>query len=99
MNGGAAIAIMTFLGHLLANGRTDIPDLSAPLIMFLIGVVVGGVAILTTYFTQLRLFNESFGRQMKGPTSDVWLYHSIALLIVGLALFGVGSILAVWRMQ
>ncbi|MDZ7644988.1 MAG: hypothetical protein U5K76_12720 [Woeseiaceae bacterium] len=41
-NGTAAISILTFVGHLTANGRTEIPDLRLPLGLLLLGVLVGG---------------------------------------------------------
>ena len=63
VNGGAAIAVLTFLGHLVSRGGVA-PDLRGPLSMFLIGVITGGLATLTTYLTQLTLFNEAVGRTL-----------------------------------
>lgn len=69
-----------------------------PMGCFLTGIIVGGLANLTAYYTQLMLFNESVGN-----TDDTihtkWLYISLALVILGILLFGAGSILTLLELQ
>jgi hypothetical protein len=98
-NGTAAIAIMTFIGHLTANGTADVPDLRLPLGLLLLGVLVGGLAIGTTYVTQLRLFNEAMNRVTKSNPHGFWLNITIFLYFLGIVLFAGGSFMAVWRLS
>ena len=100
-NGAAAIAVMTFLGHFIANGSTKAPDMRLPLALFLGGVLAGGVATVTAYFTQLTLYNESMGTRSteKGVTHVVWLRISIVVMLSGMIAFAAGAGIAVWRLQ
>lgn len=96
-NGAAAIAIMTFVGHLVSNGADNVPDLRWPLGIFLLGVFLGGVAIATTYLTQLRLYNEIVNNHEEAHV--FWLRTTFSLYIVGILVFAAGSFLAVWRLS
>jgi len=100
-NGAAAIAVMTFLGHFIASGKPNAPDMRLPLAVFLGGIVCGGIAIATAYFTQLTLYNESIGNRSmdKGITHVAWLRISIVMMFFGLVAFAAGSAVAVWRLQ
>ena len=100
-NGAAAIAVMTFLGHFISSGSHNVPDMRLPLALFLGGVLAGGVATATAYFTQLTLYNEATGTRAvdKGLTHVVWLRISIVVMLLGMVAFGTGSGIAVWRLQ
>lgn len=96
-NGAAAIAIMTFVGHLVSSGAETVPDMRWPLALFVLGVFLGGVAVATTYMTQLRLFNEVANKHEQKHV--FWLHLTLALYIVGILHFGAGSLLAVWKLS
>lgn len=98
-NGTAAIAIMTFIGHLTTNGAVNVPDLRWPLGLLLLGVLIGGIAIGTTYLTQLRLFNESIESDPESYKHVFWLNITFVLYFIGIVLFGAGSFLAVWKLS
>lgn len=102
-NGAAAIALMTFLGHMFArDGFSGLgPDFRVPLGCFVIGVFLGGVATATSYFTQLALFNEELEQPLTKPfaSHEPWLWTTISLLFAGILLFGVGAFMTVWKLQ
>lgn len=97
VNGGATIALLTFLGDFLKNGNVSI-GMGWPLACFLLGIVVGGVANLTAYLTQLALFNESSDNKQK-TGHQIWLYRTLYLIIGGIALFSFGAILTLLELQ
>lgn len=72
VNGGAVIALLTFLGNLVKNNSVSI-DMAWPMGCFLVGVMVGGLATITAYMTQLSLYNESIGNTLKREHT-FWLY-------------------------
>jgi len=92
-NGGGAIAILAYLGDVTSRGNPA-PDLTYPMASFVIGLVLGGVAIVTAYWTQLLLYNESLGARQRGGHVGL-LYTSMGLLVLSLAAFAVGSLCAV----
>ena len=96
-NGAAAIAVLTFLGHFVAAGKAPVPDLRASLALFISGVFVGGVATMTAYFTQLKIYN-GFIDQLSIAQADghqVWFRATLLLISVGTVVFGIGAIWAV----
>jgi uncharacterized membrane protein YidH (DUF202 family) len=99
-NGAAVISIMTFLGNLYTKGGA-VPSMKVPLILFLLGILLSGVATLTTYFIQFMLFNESVNNQNgDGWGSHVrWLYTTLALIVFSMVAFAVGAFYAVSRLQ
>ena len=97
INGGAVIALLTFLGNLLKNDTVSV-HMGWPMGCFLMGIIVGGLANMTAYLTQLTLFNESVGNT-NNTTHTNWLYATIALVILGIILFGAGSILTLLELQ
>jgi len=55
INGGAAVALLAFLGHLMGTGtveRAALAPLAEALFIFVMGVLFGSVAAATTYFSQ-----------------------------------------------
>lgn len=53
MNGGAAIAVLAFLGHLASINSSMLPAFATPLQLFAIGVALVGALAALTYLTQL----------------------------------------------
>ena len=101
VNGAAALAVLTFLGHLVASEAESLPDLRGPLALFVAGVVVGGVAVATAYMTQLNLFNEVVnpGFSRKPDPHRNWMRSTIFLLFVGVFTFGCGALWGVWKLN
>lgn len=89
INGGAIIALLTFLGNLLKTNPTVInADLACSLYLYIGGILCAGVAHFTGYMTQLKLFNERNGSKKH----RCWLYASMVFLISGIVLFAMGSL-------
>lgn len=99
-NGGAIIALLTFLGDLYSK-NTSVPGMKIPLIAFLSGLLLGGIAAMTTYFTQYMLFNESIKDiDAEGLNSHlVWFRITIFLITLSILAFALGAFMAVARLQ
>jgi uncharacterized membrane protein YidH (DUF202 family) len=96
-NGGGAVALLTFAGNVFSKTGVTL-DRRWPTAWFLLGILLGGLAHLTAYFTQLRLYREDVdGAAATGMYSHTfWLRITIGLVIVGTLAFGVGSMWAVF---
>lgn len=89
-NGGAAVALLAYLGNVAGNGATA-PDMRCPMASFLMGLAACGLAMLFGYLTQLKLLNE-VDRRDKPALSHGWLlWVAIAFFAVSITAFGVGS--------
>ena len=97
VNGGAIIALLTFLGNFLKNNQVTV-DMAWPMGCFLLGIVVGGFANITAYLTQLALYNEGIGNELD-RNHTTWLNWSLVLVCIGILLFGVGSVLALLEIR
>jgi len=93
-NGGAVIAILAFLGKVHGT-NPPIQGMACSLAVFLFGIVVGGLACVSGYLTQLVLYNEYEIRNSESffTKHGTWLWISIVLVIIGIISFGVGSLL------
>ncbi|NYS77702.1 MULTISPECIES: hypothetical protein [Halomonadaceae] len=92
-NGGAAVALLTFMGQLRAKDIAP-PELSCALLFFLLGVLFGGLTAAFSYMTQLTLFRE--GKSELPPNKHHIPMRIAALFaLFGIVSFGVGSWLAV----
>lgn len=95
-NGGAAIALLAFLGKIYEPGKV-LPDVTTSLGWFLAGVFLGGIAHYTAYMTQLSLFNENmdlFKEKLLNNHSK-WLTVSLVIVVSSIICFGVGAWLGV----
>jgi hypothetical protein len=96
INGGAAIAVLTYLGN-LATHNHSIPNIKPTILWYCIGLTAAALAFVVGYITELRLWEE-LNRKARGEA--VVRYHHIGLVIgCALAFLGVlaffrGSILA-----
>ena len=98
-NGGAAVALLAYLGNIAGKGVAA-PDVRFPMGCYLLGLVLCGLAFLSGYLTQLRLYNESIGGGGSGVLRhEVWLYLAIVLAFLSLAAFAVGSYSAAQRLR
>jgi hypothetical protein len=93
-NGGAAVALLAYMGNIAGKGVAA-PDMRFPMAAFLAGLFLCGTAMLFGYLTQLKLLDESRGKE-KPTVKHHWLLRTaIALFACSLIAFGYGSWLAV----
>lgn len=80
INGGAAVALLAFVGHLVGSGTETVPLAATAKVMsaFVSGVLAGGLASGTTYLSQWLY-------------ADDWHKTGFALNILAI-LFGLGSL-------
>ena len=95
LNGGAAVAMLAYLGHVAGKGAHVI-DMRLPMVCYVAGLVLCGLAYFGSYVTQLRLFNESQGRPGVLPHTQP-LYLTMILALLSLVAFAVGSVIAAYR--
>lgn len=96
INGGASVALLAFLGNIYASGRL-VPDMRCAMVLYAIGLFACGLSFATAYFTQLSLLNE-IGKEAR-PTHTVGLYSTVALFLLSLILFAVGSVTAAFNFR
>ena len=95
LNGGAAVAILAYLGNALGK-TTPIPDMRGAMAGYLSGLFLCGVAFFASYMTQLRLYEASVhGRPLRDY--ERWMRTAIIVCLLSLAAFVAGSAWAVWR--
>ena len=87
-NGGAAVAILAYLGNVVGKGFAA-PNMSTPMAIFLAGLVLCGLAMLFAYFNQLSRLNRLSKRE--DPSKDWRLWVTVALFISSLSAFACGS--------
>ena len=96
INGGAAVALLAYLGNVAANNHA-VPDMRCPMLAFLLGLSLCGLALLGSYLTQLLLLNELSKPDQKSERHPVLLWGTILLYVFSLGAFIVGSWQAVVR--
>jgi hypothetical protein len=98
LNGGAAVALLAFLGN-LAGKASAMPDMRCPMAFFLAGLVLCGVCFITSYLTQLTLYNESMGwsNERFYQKHKFWLPVTLLSVLTSILAFAFGSYSAVVR--
>lgn len=100
VNGAGIISILTFLGHL--HSKSDaFPSMKVPIALFVVGLLLSGIAGITTYLVQFRLFNESIQNNYKSGLQShmLWVYVSFILVLGSLIIFGFGAFDAAAKLQ
>lgn len=96
INGGAAVAVLAFIGD-LASSVGMLPDVGKALTWYVLGMALGGIALVTSYLTQLVLFNEA--KSEPSPRflkrHQPWLTLSLVLVVLSVVAFVFGSFEAV----
>ena len=78
VNGGAAVALVAYLGNLASHSsHRRIPNMTCALAFFSSGLFLTVLAFIASYFTQLRLYNED--RIQDGLVDP---QHELAVLIL-----------------
>lgn len=99
INGGAAIAILTYVGNLALHQPTTghLPDIKFALWWYSGGLAATTLAFICAYVTQLRLFIEERDRRGGPPRYKLhWIGPTFGVLLAlgALAAFVTGSISA-----
>ncbi len=83
INGGAAIAILAFLGNLKPGAPLSIPptSLAFPLLSFSAGVLLGALGTMFGYFTQYK-FTYDFVRTGQASIVGILLHLTAVLFVV-----------------
>jgi hypothetical protein len=91
-NGGAAVAILAYLGN-VAGKSGSVPDMRCAMLSFLSGLFFCGWAMVFAYLTQLKRLNRL--AEKENPSGDWRLRVAILFVVLSLLSFGTGSWLAV----
>jgi hypothetical protein len=80
VNGGAAIAVLTYLGNLAARSPPPVhlPQMKPALLWYCGGLVATVMAFIVAYVAQLRLYNEETALRGGGR---VWRLHGLGIAI------------------
>ena len=96
LNGGAAVAILAYLGNVSGN-VTTVPDMRVPMGCYIAGLVLCSLAFATTYLTQFFRFNELVKESYANTPRRhmTWLVLTFSLAILSIVSFAAGSFYAV----
>ncbi|ANC04200.1 hypothetical protein AB688_19660 [Pseudomonas putida] len=88
LNGGAAVALLAFIGKLADVSRLNIPLFAVPLTIFVVGAFLSTISSGLTYLTQV-LYSEQ--RKWRNRTGVFLQMVSIILGATSLCSFGYGT--------
>ncbi|KAF3978674.1 MAG: hypothetical protein HFP77_00705 [Methylococcales symbiont of Iophon sp. n. MRB-2018] len=71
INGGASIALLTFIGNVKDNSITNVAQLAEPLEIFLLGVLLAAIASGATYLAQWFFASRIPWQRIGGNVSNV----------------------------
>lgn len=97
LNGGAAIALLAFLGNAATPGKdvlkaAAISHMAGSMNQFVIGIAFAAFATVLTYIMQLRLFREYMdGTRAYHP---IFLWSAIACVLLSIGAFIYGAHIA-----
>jgi hypothetical protein len=95
VNGGAAVALLAYLGNVASTSGATVINLSCPMLSFVAGLGMCGLAVFFGYLTQLKLLNE-IGKSQNLNFKHTWyLWAAVICYVVSLLAFGWGSYSAV----
>jgi len=92
LNGGAAIAILTFVGNIVQTDKNLAGELAWSIEKFVAGIVCTAVAVVLTYIMQLRLFREYVDALTSRHPCPLRI--AVALVLTSIGLFCWGAIVA-----
>ncbi|MBC3457919.1 hypothetical protein [Pseudomonas mosselii] len=88
LNGGAAVALLAFIGKLADASRSHIPLFALPLTIFVIGAFFSAISSGLTYLTQMLYTENRTWLKRVGITLHV---VTIVLGVASLGMFGYGT--------
>jgi hypothetical protein len=88
LNGGAVITLLAYLGK-----RPELATLAKPALgLFVIGLVAASIGFITSYLTQLAIYNESvYSDKYTGLRHGIWLWITFGIAVISVALFALGA--------
>lgn len=99
-NGGAAVALLAFLGK-EGTAALSLGAARTTMDLFIAGLVLGGLAHVTAYLTQLKLYGES--ALNAGQTGvfqhRTFLWVTVLLVVASIGVFAAGAWCGVWAIQ
>ncbi|MBT2118119.1 hypothetical protein KK141_15870 [Dyella sp. LX-66] len=100
VNGSAAVALLAFLGK---DNRAQIAlnSVQWSIGFFIAGIALGGIAYVTAYITQLRLYGESaLGESQSGFwRHNTFIYTTIGLVLASVLAFAIGAFVGATALQ
>lgn len=100
LNGGASLALLAFVGHLIGGGKPAMSVVGSvywSFMWFLLGAALCGAAMIAGYAAQLMLFNET--KLTADPpylrSHRIGIHFGMACCLVALICFVVGALLAI----
>jgi hypothetical protein len=91
INGGAAVAVLTYLGNLATRtAPTPLPHIRPALICYCAGVAVAAMGFIFAYLTQMRLQQEA-GRQAPGGSHTGFATTTFMLAMAAVLAFVLGT--------
>lgn len=95
LNGGAIVALLAYLGQ-ASSGPRLAARVRCSIACFVIGLIAVSLAFVTSYMTQLTLYNQSINLQnYKGPRHERYLWATVILAILSVISFAFGAFWAV----
>lgn len=85
INGGAAVAILAFIGKIYTPSSPIVKNLACPLMMFVYGVLVSAMATGAAYITQ------SCYAYLHNTAGNIGRVASVILVFAAYILFGLGA--------
>lgn len=91
LNGGAAIAVLAFIGNIANNHKYMLPDLAGALVWFALGALIMGIAAFLTYAVQ-RIYQKSENfKDIWQQRGDILNWVIVVLGIIAIVFFYVGA--------
>ncbi|WP_265421793.1 hypothetical protein [Aeromonas salmonicida] len=84
INGGAVVAILAYMGSVASKTACTLPDMDAAMSGFVGGLVACGLALVSSYFTQLDLIQG-------GARHVTYLRCAFFLVLASIASFAFGA--------
>ena len=99
-NGGAAVALLAFLGK-ESVAALSFGAVRTAMVLFITGIALGGLAHVTAYVTQLRLYGES---ALNNPQAglfrhNTFLWATLVLVVASIVAFAAGAWCGVAALQ
>jgi hypothetical protein len=95
LNGGAAVAILAYLGNLASHAPAPahLPAIKPALLWYCAGLTATALAFVFAYCTQLALYNEEIGLRDRGHVRrrhPITLWIGVGLALIAVIAFGIG---------